>query len=158
MSSCKLVGRSSIGVFSFSAPLASLFFPCLSTRKYYSSLSATLTMTSESSSLSLPGIQILLLALSVLCLRSIYVAYFSSLSKIPSAHPTSAFSRFWLLFQKWRGYENRARFAAHKRLGPVVRLSPYELSINSIEGVHTVYNNNLFERVKWYPNAFRGWE
>ena len=50
------------------------------------------------------------------------------------------------------------RLAAHERLGPIVRIGPQELSINSIEdGVRIVYDG-MFEKSKWYTNAFRNYK
>ncbi|EPE27485.1 Cytochrome P450 [Glarea lozoyensis ATCC 20868] len=99
-----------------------------------------------------------ILAFLAYSLQKLCVAYFHPLSNVPNAHFTTPLSRAWLLVQKYRGCENHARHAAHKRLGPIIRLGPHELSINSIEGVQTVYNNSSFERTEWFLNAFRGRE
>ncbi|KAL8857182.1 MAG: hypothetical protein Q9178_006237 [Gyalolechia marmorata] len=74
----------------------------------------------------------------------------SSLSLIPNAHFTSPFSPLWLHYQRRSNHTATAIiFAAHKRLGPVVRLAPNELSINSLEGLRVVYGGG-FERSQWY--------
>ena len=76
----------------------------------------------------------------------------SPLSRIPNAHFSAPFSRLWLTWLKGTGHEHRTRHAAHKRLGPVIRLGPNELSINCIEnGVSTVYGGN-FDKAAWYEN------
>ena len=96
------------------------------------------------------------------CLFSLWLtkmiqrAYFSPLSAVPSAHVTVVFSRLWLLQVRYRKCENKARLDTHRRLGPVVRVGPEELSINCIEnGIRTVYGTN-FDKDEWYARAFRG--
>ena len=75
----------------------------------------------------------------------------SSLSKIPNAHFLAPYSDFWLIWHKYKGTEHRVRHAAHQRLGPIIRLGPKEISINSIEdGVQPVYGN--FEKGSWYSS------
>lgn len=67
----------------------------------------------------------------------------SPLNAIPNAHFTAPFSRIWLLWVRATGKEFSACLAAHRRLGPVIRLGPKELSIDCIEdGVRTVYGGN----------------
>ncbi|KAF4624297.1 hypothetical protein G7Y89_g13876 [Cudoniella acicularis] len=81
-------------------------------------------------------------------------AYISALSQIPNAHPSTPFSRLWMLWNKLQGRQNRARFAAHERLGPVVRIGPQELSINCIDdGVRTIYGSG-FDKHVWTPYMF----
>ncbi|KUJ14862.1 cytochrome P450 [Mollisia scopiformis] len=49
----------------------------------------------------------------------------------------------WLLWIRGTGREFTARLAAHRRLGPVIRIGPQEISINCIkDGVRTVYGGN----------------
>lgn len=92
--------------------------------------------------------------LSLWLLRNLQIAFLSPLSKIPNAHFTVPFSRIWSLQIKWEGRENAARLAAHERLGPIVRIGPKELSINSLnEGIRTVYDGN-FEKSSWYSPEF----
>lgn len=101
----------------------------------------------------------ILVALPLLVLTSlIYKAYFSPFSKIPNAHLTTPFSGLWLIYQKFQGRENRTRLAAHKRLGPVVRLGPNEISVNTMDDVGAIFEHKSFDKTDWYPNAFRGWK
>ncbi|KAM7207327.1 hypothetical protein V8F20_002389 [Naviculisporaceae sp. PSN 640] len=74
---------------------------------------------------------------------------FSPLASIPNAHWSSPFSRLWILALRWNRRENKTLHALHQRLGPVIRLGPHEVSINSIEGVRTVYQGG-FEKPVWY--------
>lgn len=92
--------------------------------------------------------------LSLLLYRyCIYPAFFSPLSKIPNAHFTSPFSNAWILWQRYRGRQNRVIHDAHIRLGPVVRLGLTELSVNSPKYVRTVYGDGC-DRHEWYSRKF----
>lgn len=84
----------------------------------------------------------------------LYPAFLSPVSKIPSAHPTAAFSEAWILWIRYRKRNNRATLAAHQRYGPIVRMAPNELSINCVDGgIRTVYAGG-FEKHDWYPRLF----
>ncbi|KAL2266087.1 hypothetical protein VTJ83DRAFT_5439 [Remersonia thermophila] len=79
----------------------------------------------------------------------IYPAVFSPLRRIPNAHWSAPFSRLWILFIRFSRRENRTLLAVHRRLGPVVRIGPRELSINDLEAVRTVYQGG-FDKPVWY--------
>ncbi|PQE05333.1 cytochrome P450 monooxygenase protein [Rutstroemia sp. NJR-2017a BVV2] len=67
----------------------------------------------------------------------------SPLNAIPNASLTAPFCRLWLLWIRATGTEYSTCLAAHRRLGPVIRIGPNEISINSIDdGVRTVYGGN----------------
>jgi len=69
---------------------------------------------------------------------------------VPDAHITATFSRFWILYIRYTGRENRTIHAAHARLGPIIRLAPNEISVVSIDGgVRTVYGGG-FAKHRWY--------
>jgi unspecific monooxygenase len=80
----------------------------------------------------------------------------SPLSKIPNAHITTPFSNAWILWQRYRSTENRAIHDSHRRLGPIVRLGPTEISVNSLEGLRTIYGDNL-DKHEWYCGAFENY-
>ncbi|KAF7940823.1 uncharacterized protein EAE97_007009 [Botrytis byssoidea] len=74
-------------------------------------------------------------------IASIYQSNDSGLKGIPNAHCSVPYSRLWLLSIRWRKLENRSRIHLHRRLGPIVRLGPRDVSINCIdEGVRTIYS------------------
>lgn len=76
------------------------------------------------------------------------------LSPIPKAHFTSRFCSIWLWWiSDYQGRENRTICALHKRLGPVIQLSPWEISINSVEGLRTIYIGG-FSKHEWFREAF----
>ncbi|KAK1149313.1 hypothetical protein N8T08_006535 [Aspergillus melleus] len=84
----------------------------------------------------------------------LHPAFLSSLSKIPNAHWTAPVSPLWMLWKRFQSENNRTIHAAHERLGPIVRLSPSEISINCVEdGIKTVYSGG-FEKHEWYPRVF----
>lgn len=68
----------------------------------------------------------------------------SPLSKVPSAHWSSGFSSVWILWQRWTGRELESAVEAHKRLGPVVRLGPKDLSVSCYEeGIRKIYGGGF---------------
>lgn len=81
-----------------------------------------------------------LLSLTVLCVLYIfyrflvYPVFISPLSRIPPAHPTARISPAWILWTRYVGRENVTVYEAHKRLGPLLRLGPNEISVNCVEG------------------------
>jgi len=79
----------------------------------------------------------------------LYPAFFSPLAQIPSAHWSVPFSRLWILWIRFVHRENRTLHNAHRRLGPVVRIGPNELSIDGVDNVRTVYQGG-FEKPVWY--------
>ena len=79
----------------------------------------------------------------------IYPLFISPLAKIPSAHWSSPISPAWILWIRYTHRENRTLLAAHRRLGPVVRVGPNDLSVNDAEGLRTVYQGG-FEKHRWY--------
>ena len=79
----------------------------------------------------------------------IYPILFSHLRHVPNAHWSASVSRLWILCVRFSRKENRMLIDAHRRLGPVIRVGPDELSINDIHGVRTVYQGG-FEKSAWY--------
>ena len=101
-------------------------------------------------------LKVLICILFLWLARKLQIAYLTPLGRIPSAHSIAPFSRAWILWTKWMACENHARYAAHQRLGPVIRIGPHELSVNCIDdGVRTIYGPE-YEKDAWYTRAFRG--
>ncbi|KAK4624547.1 Cytochrome P450 monooxygenase orf2 [Fulvia fulva] len=97
-------------------------------------------------------------ALALLCLAVykffIYPTVLSSLAKIPNAHWSSSLSPAWILYHRQRQDDTTTVHAAHQRLGPIIRLAPNEISINSVDGgIRSVYAGG-FEKGSWYSNVF----
>lgn len=89
------------------------------------------------------------LVLTLATWKVAYEAFFSPLSSIPNAHWSAPLSRLWILFIRFSRQENRTLHAAHRRLGPILRVGPRELSINDFDSVRTVYQGG-FDKTVWY--------
>lgn len=84
----------------------------------------------------------------------IHPAMISPLARIPNAHWSSSISPLYVLFHRQQQNDTTMLHDAHARLGPVVRLAPNEISINSVEGgIRSIYAGG-FEKGKWYSNVF----
>jgi cytochrome P450 len=79
--------------------------------------------------------------------------FLSPLSKIPNAHFTSPISSRWIQAIRQAGNEVLTIHALHRRHGPVVRLAPDELSVNSLHGLRVVYTG-AFEKHPVYRDLF----
>lgn len=79
----------------------------------------------------------------------VHPALLSPLAKIPNAHWSAPFSRLWVLSLRFGHKENRTLRAAHRRLGPVIRVAPNELSVDGVDCVRTVYQGG-FDKGSWY--------
>lgn len=80
-------------------------------------------------------------------------AFVSPLSKIPNAHFTAPILPVWMWWKRRAGTQSRTIFSAHEKLGPVVRLGPNEISVNSPAGLRTIYLGG-FEKHEWYSSVF----
>jgi len=98
----------------------------------------------------IPVLAALVLSCLVVYRCIIHPAFLSPLSKVPNAHPTSGISSLWIWWVRYSFRENRTIYAAHEKYGPVIRLSPSELSINCVDGgLRTIYAGG-FEKHSWY--------
>ncbi|KAJ5669200.1 hypothetical protein N7462_010270 [Penicillium macrosclerotiorum] len=81
--------------------------------------------------------------------------YNSSLNDIPNAHFSVPYTRLWLLSLRWRNMEHRTRIHLHRRLGPVIRIGPHDVSVNCIDdGVRTIYSSKFDKDVTFYHELF----
>lgn len=80
-------------------------------------------------------------------------AWISPLSKIPNAHFTVPIVPTWIWWKRRAGSATRTIFSLHQRLGPVVRLGPNEISVNSSSGLRTIYAGG-FEKHRSYFDWF----
>ncbi|KAL2218219.1 putative cytochrome P450 monooxygenase [Thermoascus aurantiacus ATCC 26904] len=83
----------------------------------------------------------------------IFPSFISPLSKIPNAHFTSPILPIWIWWKRREGVEVRTIYSLHQKHGPVVRLGPNELSVNSAGGLRTIYTGG-FEKHPWYHGVF----
>ena len=87
----------------------------------------------------------------------LYPLFVSPLSKIPSAHWTAPLSPLWILNKRRGQNETPAIHAAHDTLGPVIRIAPNEVSVNSVDGgIRTIYAGG-YAKGDWYLNAFKNY-
>jgi hypothetical protein len=84
----------------------------------------------------------------VLYILSKYSSRLAPLNAIPNAHPVAPFSSLWMLSIRYRKRVNRTVWASHKRLGPVIRLAPTEVSVCTLEDIKTIYGS--WEKTEWY--------
>lgn len=80
----------------------------------------------------------------------IYPIFLSPLSKIPAAHPLCTFSERWLQWQQKHERESKSLYAAHEQHGPIVRIGPKEVSVNSLEGLRRIYTAGLEKHATFY--------
>ncbi|KAL4978346.1 cytochrome P450 [Aspergillus desertorum] len=73
--------------------------------------------------------------------------------RIPNAHFTSPLSSNWINSIRHAGEETVTIHALHAKHGPVVRLSPNELSVNSLHGLRVIYTG-AFEKHALYRALF----
>ena len=94
---------------------------------------------------------------AALCLLTygylIQPAFLSPLSKLPTAHPLCSISKRWLDYQRKQQRECKTLYAAHQKHGPIVRLGPREVSVNSLEGLRSIYTAGL-EKDVFYSDKF----
>jgi len=79
----------------------------------------------------------------------LYPALFSPLSRLPQPHWSCSVSSVWILWLRYSGRENHTLHEVHHKYGPIVRIGPAEVSINSVEAVETVYQGG-FDKHSWY--------
>lgn len=95
----------------------------------------------------------IILLLAVVCKYVVYPYFLSPLAKIPNAHFTSPISSRWIDSHNAANTSVLAIHSLHRKYGPVVRLGPNELSVNSLQGLRTIYTG-AFEKDAFYQNVF----
>ncbi|KAH6690659.1 cytochrome P450 [Plectosphaerella plurivora] len=76
-------------------------------------------------------------------------AWTSPLAHLPAAHWSCHISPLWILAARRDRRENTALLTAHRRLGPVVRVGPADVSLDGVEALRIVYQGG-FEKDSWY--------
>lgn len=71
----------------------------------------------------------------------IYPLYFAPLSKVPGPK-ISAITEWWILYKTWNEERIRLVHRLHEEYGPIVRLSPREISVSDPEHIKTIYTGN----------------
>ena len=83
----------------------------------------------------------------------VFPSFVSPLAKLPTAHPSCAFSSRWFERQLAQMRELKTLYATHEKLGPIVRLGPHQVSVVSEEGIKQIYGAGLDKGV-WYRQIF----
>ncbi|KAF4535861.1 Cytochrome P450 [Lasiodiplodia theobromae] len=86
----------------------------------------------------------------VLCVRSFIRALFSPLRSVPGPF-LARFTRLWYLWKVWRGDFQKTNIELHRKYGPVVRITPYDYSIDDPSAVKPIYGHGTaFTKGPWY--------
>jgi Cytochrome P450 len=80
----------------------------------------------------------------------LYPAFFSPLARIPTPHPLASVVRFWLDAKERSGCQARSLVAAHRRLGPIIRVEPNHVHTASLDGLRVVFHVGRFERTDFF--------
>ncbi len=97
-----------------------------------------------------PVLLIWLVILATIYNLVIYPAFLSPLARVPNAHWSTPFTSAWILWVRFHNRENREIHDAYLRNGPIVRLGPNEIGVNSVDGgIRNIYSGG-FERGGWY--------
>jgi hypothetical protein len=93
------------------------------------------------------------LLLFVIC-RALYLVFLHPLSKVPGPR-LAKITELWRTNRYIRGYWHRDILDLHRKYGPVVRISPNEVSIVSPELSKTVYSySGGTQKVRQKPKPF----
>jgi hypothetical protein len=91
-----------------------------------------------------------LLAITYLAGVLIYRLFFSPLSKIPGPKLT-AVTQLWLMYHEFKGDRTVQIDKLHSQYGPVVRVSPSEVSFNNHESLRDIYGiKSTFPKSSFY--------
>ncbi|GAD98246.1 hypothetical protein PTT_08923 [Paecilomyces variotii No. 5] len=86
-----------------------------------------------------------------IALGAIKRRYFSPLSKYPGPFWASI-TRWWIVFDAWGKHHERTMLELHKKYGPIVRTTPFEVQIAKPEAPGVMYGHNSkgFSKGPWY--------
>lgn len=102
----------------------------------------------------LSALAVALVLLFALYKHIVHPVFFSPLAGIPNAHWSAPLSRLWILNHRRCRRDTFAVHKAHQDYGPIVRLAPNEVSVNSVDGGLRVIYAGGFEKGDWYSNVF----
>jgi hypothetical protein len=96
------------------------------------------------------------LAVYFLYAHIIHPLFLSPLRKVPAAHWSSSISSVWIRYHRRKGSQALPAIAdAHSQKGPIIRLSPNEVSVSSLEGAKKVYvERGGFAKPLWWAREF----
>ncbi|GME52508.1 Cytochrome P450 [Neofusicoccum parvum] len=86
-------------------------------------------------------------------LRSIFRAVFTPLQSIPGPF-LARFTRLWYLYRVWKGDFEKVNIELHRKYGPIVRITPYEYSIDDPSAIRPIYGHGThFVKGYWYTGS-----
>ncbi|KAK5047565.1 hypothetical protein LTR84_006662 [Exophiala bonariae] len=97
-----------------------------------------------------PIVVVLACALISLATVLIHRVFFASLSRIPGPKIT-ALTQLWIMYHEFKGDRTIQIDKLHSRYGPVVRVSPVEVSFNNYESLREIYGiKSTFSKSSFY--------
>ncbi|KAJ9504293.1 hypothetical protein LTR99_005777 [Exophiala xenobiotica] len=97
-----------------------------------------------------PIVLALLCAVTSLAAVVLYRLFFAPLSKFPGPKIT-AVTQLWMMYHEFKGDRTVVIDQLHSRYGPVVRVSPDEVSFNNYEGLREIYGiKSTFSKSSFY--------
>jgi hypothetical protein len=96
-------------------------------------------------------------ALNITYVGIVILSIVAPLGKIPSANPLASFTTLWIRWHRRGGAQALGPIGElHARHGPIVKLSPAEVSVASYEGAHKIYiERGGFAKPAWWADEFR---
>ncbi|OAQ60249.2 cytochrome P450 [Pochonia chlamydosporia 170] len=94
----------------------------------------------------------------LLILYTLRQAFWSPLSRVPSAHWSARYSSLWILWTRYNGRELSSLVDAHRKHGPILLVGPRDLSVSSYQdGIRRVYDAGFPKPTAFYSvfNYFR---
>ncbi|CCF35218.1 cytochrome P450 4A10 [Colletotrichum higginsianum] len=97
----------------------------------------------------------LLLLFTYVSLRSVYNVCFHPLRRVPGPF-LAKISRLWLFYHDYHGNPHNHIRELHRKLGPLVRISPNEVSVDNVDANNTIYaQNNPWVKPAYHYKAFQ---
>ena len=76
--------------------------------------------------------------------------YLSPLRRFPGPFWASI-TRWWLVHQIFRGDHEKVMLRLHRKYGPIIRISPFEVAISDLEAIKIIYGHTSnFTKSEWY--------
>ncbi|KAL0930039.1 cytochrome P450 4A10 [Colletotrichum truncatum] len=88
-------------------------------------------------------------------LRSVYNVFLHPLRRVPGPF-LAKHSRLWLFYHDYHGNPHNHIRELHRKLGPLVRISPNEVSVDDVDANNVIYSqNNPWVKPAYHYEAFR---
>ena len=95
---------------------------------------------------------------SLIILNLVWNKFQPGLTKIPGP-AVAAYTKFWRLYDVWKGHAHLTAIELHKKYGPVVRIAPNHVSIADPKMIPIIYNTKeTFTKTGFYPIQCISWK